>query len=88
MDGRPVGDAAHLAAQGVDFLDELSLGEAPDGRVARHEGEGIEIDVEQECVAPHARGGQRCLAPGMAGADHDDVITLRHACLPPLFTQV
>jgi len=30
-------DFTHLAAQRVDFLDQLSLGQAPDCRVARHQ---------------------------------------------------
>ena len=62
VDGGLVGDPAHLAAQGVDLLDELALGEPPDRGVAGHERDGVEIDVEQERLAAHPRRGEGRLA--------------------------
>ena len=38
VDGRQIGDPAHLAAQGVHFLDKLALGQAADGGIAGHQG--------------------------------------------------
>ncbi len=79
MDGRPVGDPAHLTAQGVDLLDELALGEAADRGIAGHERNGIEVDIEQERLAAHPRRRQRRLAARMTASDDDDVIFFCHA---------
>ncbi len=76
LDEGLVGDLAHLAAEGVDLADEVALGRAADGGVAGHEGDVLQVHAEEEGPAPHAGGRQRCLAAGVAGADHDDVVHL------------
>ncbi len=78
VDGGLVGDPAHLAAQGVDLLDELALGKTPDGGVAGHQRDGVEIDVEQERLAAHPGRRERGLAARMPSPDHDDVIFPAH----------
>ena len=74
MDGRLVGDPSHLPAQGVDLLDELALGQTADRRVAGHQGNGIEVDVEQERFAPHPRRREGRLAARMPSPDDNDII--------------
>ena len=76
LDAGPVDDLRHLAAKRVDLLHEVPLGQAADGRVAGHERDAVEVHGEHERGAAHARGSQRGLAPGMARADHDDVVCI------------
>ena len=82
MDGGPVGDPAHLTAEGVDLLDELALGEAADRGIAGHERKGIEVDVEQKGLAAHPGRREGRLAARMTASDDDDVVFV-HILPPP-----
>ena len=73
LDGREVGDAAHLAAERVDLADQVALRRPADGGVARHLADAVEAHRQHERGRAHARRRQRGLAPGMARADHDHV---------------
>ena len=79
MDGGFVGYPPHLPAQGVEFLDELALGEAADRGVAGHQRNGVEVDVEQERLTTHPRRREGRFAARMAPPDDDDVIFPVHA---------
>src|SRR5690606_37454244 len=70
-----VGGLRHDAAQGIDFLGQVTLAAAADGRVAAHVAEGFHIVAEQQGLDPHAGRRQGGLGAGMAAADHDDVET-------------
>jgi hypothetical protein len=74
LDGGAVGDLRHLAAEGVDLLDQLPLGHAADRGAARHGRKFVEVDRQQQHAAAHAGRGQRCLAAGVSGADDEDVV--------------
>ena len=74
LDADGVGDLAHDAAEGVDFADEVSLGDAADGGIAGHLRDEIDVQGEERGAQAHAGGGHRGLASGMAGADHDYVV--------------
>jgi hypothetical protein len=76
LDEGLVGDLAHLAAEGVDLADEVALGRSADRGVAGHEGDVLQVHAEQECLAANAGGCQRCLAAGVSGSDHDDIVHL------------
>lgn len=78
LDLGAVGIAAHLAAEGVDFADEVALGRAADGGVAGHLGDGAEAGAQEGGAAAHARGGEGRLATRVAGADNDDVEETGH----------
>jgi hypothetical protein len=84
MDSRLIGYLTHFPTQGVNFLDELSLGQPPDGGIAGHQGDGVEIDVEQQGLAPHAGRRQGRLAPGMTPADHDYIVIIGQLQYSPL----
>ena len=43
LDGGQVGIDGHLAAEGIDLANHLTLGLTPDGGVAAHLGDGIDI---------------------------------------------
>ena len=68
-----VDDLAHLAAQGVDLADDLPLGDAADGRVAAHLGDGVGVHGQEHSAQAHAGGRQGGLDAGMAGPDDDHI---------------
>ena len=73
LDSDRVGHLAHDAAQRVDFANEVPLGDATHGGIARHLRDEIDVEGEQRGLQPHAGSGHRSLASGMTGADDNDV---------------
>ena len=69
-----VGGPGHLAAQGVQFPDQVALGGAADGGVAGHVGDGVQGDGEEDDGAAQAGGGKGGLDAGVAGADDGDIV--------------
>ncbi len=76
LNARLIGGARHRAAQGIDFLDQVALADAADGRVAAHLPQRLDIVREQQRAQAHARSRQRGFGAGMAAADHDDLVFL------------
>jgi hypothetical protein len=52
----------------------MALGDSTYGRIARHLRDQVDIHRDHGGVEAKASTRPRRLAPGMAGADHDDVI--------------
>ncbi len=73
LDADRVGDFAHDAAEGVDFADEVSLGDAAHSGIARHLRDQIDVERVEGGLQAHAGRSHRGFASGMAGADYDDV---------------
>ena len=73
LDPRLVRGDRHGSAQGVHFLDEMPLPNAPDGRVAGHLSQRFNVVGEQKSPTARPRGRKRGLGPGMAAADHDHI---------------
>jgi hypothetical protein len=67
----------HRAAQGVDFLHQMTLTNAPNGRITRHLSEGFQAMGQQKRGAAHPSGSKGCLGACMAAADHNDVKIFR-----------
>jgi hypothetical protein len=63
----------HLAAEGVDLLNELPLGQAPDGGVTAHTSDSIFAHGDHGGAASHAGAGQGGLDTGVPPADYDDI---------------
>ena len=78
LDAGGVDGPAHGAAEGVDFADDLPLAHAADGRIAAHQGDGVEVAGQQRGLRAHARSGQRRLHAGVAAADHQNVEIVRN----------
>jgi hypothetical protein len=72
VDACLVGDAGHLAAERVELLDEVTLADAADGRVARHRRHPIDGAGDEERVVPQTRRRKRGLATGVSAADDED----------------
>ncbi len=73
LDARLIGEKAHQASESIYLPDEMALGQAADGRIAGHLGDGLEVDGHERGPEAH---GARCrgrFAAGMPGSDHDDV---------------
>ena len=77
LDTNRVGDFSHDAAEGVDFADEVSLGNATDSGIARHLRDQVDVQRVECGLQPHASGSHGGLAPGMSGTDHDYVELFR-----------
>ncbi len=77
LDAAFVGGNGHGAAQRIDFLDQMALADAPDGGVAAHLAQRLDVVRQQQRPAAHARCGQRRLGAGVAAADHDHIEFLR-----------
>ena len=71
LDADGVGDFAHDAAEGVDFADEMALGDAADGGIAGHLRDEVEVEREEGGAQAHARGGDGGFAAGVSGADDE-----------------
>ena len=68
-----VGGQGHRATQGVDLLDQMSLADPANRRVAAHLSQGFDVVGQQQRPGTHARAGQRGLGASMPPTNHDDV---------------
>ncbi len=76
LDAGAIGRHGHRAAEGVDFLDQMTLADAADGRIAAHLAEGFDIVGQQQGARTQTRGGERGLGAGMAAADDDHIVVV------------
>ena len=76
-----VGRPPHLAAQGIDLLDQMALGGAADRGIAGHPGDVAQIQEDQPRAGAHARAGQGRFAPRMPSAHHQQIEPPRHPTL-------
>ena len=73
LDAGPVDRPRHDAVQRIDLAHQMAFRQAADRRVARHDADGLAIVGEQHGPRAGARCRRRCLAAGMAAANHDDI---------------
>jgi hypothetical protein len=73
LNAGPIGRAAHLAADGVNLLDQMTLSQPAYGRIARHQPHGVRVERIHPDGETHPGRGQSSLASGVSRADHDDV---------------
>ena len=74
LDAGPVDRAAHDAVERVDLAHQMALGEPADRRVARHLADRRARMRQQRRARAQPRRRRGRLAPGMAAADHDDIV--------------
>ena len=77
LDTRSVGSPRHGATQGVNFLDQVTLADATNGRVTAHLAECFDVMAEQQGFYTHAGSRQRGLGTSMAATHHNHVKTIR-----------
>ena len=65
--------SAHFAAQGVDLSHQLTFGRSPNGGVAGHISNTIQIRGEHQRRPPQPGGGQRRLNARVARTNHCNV---------------
>ena len=83
LDAGAVGGMRHRTAKGVDFLDQVALADAADGRVAAHRAHRLDVVGQQQGAHAGAGRGQRGFGASVATADDDDVVTMEgrvHGC--------
>ncbi len=73
LDPALVRSDGHGAAQSVDFLDQMALANAADGRVATHLPQRLDVVRQQQGLATHARRCQGGLGAGVSAAHHDHI---------------
>ncbi len=66
---------AHNAAESINFADEMSLGNPPNRRIARHLRDQIDVEREQGSLQSHARRGHGGLAARVPSTHHYDVVS-------------
>ena len=66
LDAAPVCDLAHEAAQGVDLPDDMAFCRSPDGGVAAHFADRVEIHREQKRCSAHSGSCMRSFAASVA----------------------
>src|SRR5882757_6519298 len=71
--------ACHSTAERIDFLDEVSLANSTNSRIAAHLAKGLDALGEEERMQSHPCGRERRLGTSMPSADHDDIKGLREA---------
>jgi hypothetical protein len=75
LDSYAVGDLSHDPAQGVDFTHQVAFGDAADGWIAGHLGDQVQIHRYHRGLEAQAGTRSRGFASGMAGSNHDYVVT-------------
>ncbi len=73
LDAGAVGGLRHDPAERVDFLDQMALADAADGRVAAHRAHGFDGVGQQQGVRAGTRGGHAGFGAGVAAADDDGI---------------
>ena len=73
MDGRGVGGAGHDAVQRIHLPHQVAFADAPDGRVAGHLAQGLDLVGQQQGARAAARRGGGGLAARMPAAHDDDI---------------
>jgi len=77
VDRGAVGGARHQPIKHVELAHQMAFANATDGWVARHLPDILGAKGQETNPRTAARGGSRCLAAGMAGANHHNVVHSR-----------
>ncbi len=77
LDACLIGGPGHGAAQGIDFLHQMALANATDGRVTGHLPQSLNVVGQQQGLRTHARSRQGGFSTGMATTNDNDIETGR-----------
>jgi hypothetical protein len=72
-----VSDLAHDAAQGVDFANQVSLGDTANGWIAGHLRDEVDVQCVERGVQPHARGRPGGFTARVPCTDYDYIELFR-----------
>jgi len=73
LDANRVRDLAHDAAEGIDFANQMSLGNSAYGGIAGHLRNEVYVQRVEGGLQAHAGRSHGCFASGVTGANHDNV---------------
>lgn len=80
LDAREIRRPAHDPAERIHFAHDGALGDSADRGIAGHLTDGLQVLREQQRPRAGARRQRGRLGARVPTPDHDDVITVRHAC--------
>ena len=78
LDGGGIGDDTHAAPESVDLAYYLSLGDAANGRVARHLRYLVHVHRNEARVGTETRSSVSRLATRMTASDNDNIVKMFH----------
>ena len=78
LDAGLVDDAAHFAAERVDFADDLPFRDTADGRIAAHRSDHVAAHRQQSRLRAEPSRRQRRFATGVSGTDHHHIEIVDH----------
>ena len=76
LDGGGIGVETHRATKRVNFADHVALPEPPDGGVAAHLADGVEVLGQNRHLRTEACRCEGGFHAGVAGADDDNIVVL------------
>ena len=86
-----IGRPRHLSTQCIDLSNEVSLGGAADGRIARHIAHSVQIDGKTRGFRTQTGTCERGLDARVTGSDHRYIkrfcVKNRHRAAPPFFSR-
>lgn len=77
LDPGSVSGSGHGAIQRIDLLDQVTLPDTTDRRIAGHLAQGFDVVGQQQGLGTHAGSSQCRFSTGMASADDDHVKVVR-----------
>ena len=77
LDHSTVADNARITTHGIDFADDLPLGNTAHGRVARHGGKQPQVHGDEQDFAAHIGCRCRCFAPRVTSPYNDNIIRFK-----------
>ena len=78
LDTGPIDRFGHRAAECVDLFGQVTFANTADGRVTAHLTECGNLLRHQQCARTRPCGCQAGFRTGVAAANHDDIVVLRH----------
>jgi hypothetical protein len=74
MKRRSIRGTGHQSVEYIEFTDQMPLADAADRRIARHLAGILGAKRKQADAGAAARRRSRSLAPGVTGADYQDIV--------------
>ena len=85
LERRSIGIASHFSSEGIEFVDEMTLGKSANRRIARHATDSVDAGGDEKCTTAHSRSSKCRFRTGMSAADNDDVIVRKFVHLIKLY---
>ncbi len=78
LDSCFISNESHISAKSIDFSNNLSFGDSPNGRITTHLSDFVHVHRHKARLSSHIGRSSSCFTPCMAAADNDDIIIKYH----------